>query len=71
MSATHPEDLAERLHARPRLCDYGDTDLAETEAHWVVWKGRRREPLPRDFLVHHAPWGAYEFEAEIERGHRP
>lgn len=62
MSAAHPRELAERLHARPRLCDYGDTDLAEIEACWVIWPGRRRELVPRDFLVHVASWGAYEVE---------
>lgn len=71
MSAAYPREIAERLYARPRLCDYGDTDLAEVEAYWVIWWGRRREPVPREFLVHFASWGAYEverFTGDADRG---
>lgn len=60
----HPIELVERLRARPRLVDYNDLDLDEVDPRWCVLRGRRHEPLPRDFLVHEASWGAYERELE-------
>lgn len=72
MSAAHDMSLVERLDARPRLADYGDTDLGQAgeEPSWHVWRMRRHGRVPRDFLVKHASWGAYEVEQFVEERER-